>query len=61
MDMAGFIQLVNGVGFPIAACTGLFWMMNNTMKELTKALKDQREELARLRTLLEKVERGEFV
>lgn len=59
MDANFFIQIVNGVGFPIAACIGLFWMMNNTMKELTTSLQQQREELSKLRTFLERVESGE--
>lgn len=59
MDAQFFIQVVNGVGFPIAACIGLFWMMNNTMKELTSSLQQQREELSKLRAFLERVESGE--
>lgn len=60
MDATFFIQMVNGVGFPIAACCGLFWMMNNTMKELTTALQQQREELSKLRAFLERIEAGEL-
>lgn len=59
MDANFMIQMINGVGFPIAACVGLFWMMNNTMKELTDALQQQREELTKLRSFLERVESGE--
>lgn len=61
MDANFLIQMINGVGFPIAACIGLFWMMNNTMKELTTALQQQREELTKLRAFLERVESGEVV
>lgn len=61
MDMSAVIQLINGVGFPIAACIGLFWMMNNTMKELTAALSQQREELTKLRAFLERIESGEVL
>ena len=61
MDANFLIQMINGVGFPIAACVALFWMMNNTMKELTTALQQQREELTKLRSFLERVESGEVV
>lgn len=59
MDANFLIQMINGVGFPIAGCIALFWMMNNTMKELTEALQQQREELTKLRSFLERVESGE--
>lgn len=61
MDANFLIQMINGVGFPIAACVALFWMMNNTMKELTTALQQQREELTKLRAFLERVESGDVV
>ncbi len=40
MDMGvnELTQLINGCGFPIAACAALFWMLNNSFKELTVAI-----------------------
>ena len=34
------VQLVGAVGFPIVACSGLFWMINTTLKELTAAIQN---------------------
>lgn len=58
------VQLINGVGFPIVACGALFWMLNNsfkqmqdTLSELTNALDDMRESLDRITDRLDRLER----
>lgn len=38
MEYNELVQAVGGLGFPIVACCGLFWMINTTMKELTTAI-----------------------
>lgn len=34
--MSEWVQIISTVGFPIAACVGLFWYMNSVMKENNK-------------------------
>lgn len=38
MDVNQLTQLINGCGFPIVCCGALFWMLNNSFKELTTAI-----------------------
>ena len=38
MDIQEITQVISSVGFPIAACGALFWMINTTMKELKEAI-----------------------
>lgn len=48
MDVDAFVQLVNGVGFPIAACSALFWFLvkqNQTVDTLATLM-------AELKTLI---------
>lgn len=33
-----FVELISSVGFPIAACFGLFYMINGILKEVQTAL-----------------------
>lgn len=43
MDLSTVSQLISSVGFPIAACVGLFWQMNKEStqhKEEMDALKE---------------------
>lgn len=39
-------QAIGSVGFPIVACSALFWMINTTMKELTSAISDLSKSIA---------------
>ena len=41
------ISAIGSVGFPIVACCALFWMVNTTMKELTKAINDLTDTIER--------------
>lgn len=45
MDVNQITQLINGCGFPIAACGALFWMLNNSFKELTVAINNLGDKL----------------
>lgn len=45
MDINELTQLINGCGFPIAACGALFWMLNSSFKELTVAINNLGERL----------------
>ena len=38
MDMQAVISAIGSLGFPIAGCLGLFWMINKALKELTSAI-----------------------
>jgi len=40
MDSATFIEMVNLIGFPIAACVALFWMNREQASYYRKLLKD---------------------
>ena len=37
MEGQEIINAISSVGFPIVACGALFWMINNTIAELTTA------------------------
>ena len=45
MDVNQLTQLINGCGFPIAACGALFWMLNNSFKELTVAINNLSDQM----------------
>lgn len=34
------VEIINQTGFPIAACVGLFWLVNNTLKAQQEILQD---------------------
>jgi hypothetical protein len=40
MEAATFIEMVNMIGFPIAACIALFWMNREQAKYYRQLLKD---------------------
>ena len=54
MDVNELTQLINGCGFPIAACGALFWMLNTSFKELTVAITNLGEQVHGLMTELRK-------
>ena len=64
MDMEIIIQLINGVGFPIAVSVALFWQNHKQddrydaqMKELTKVIENNTLLLTELNLRLSKNER----
>lgn len=54
MDINEVTQLINGCGFPIAACGALFWMLNSSFKELTVAITNLGEQMHMLMSELRK-------
>ena len=65
MGMETIIQLINGVGFPIAVSIALFYQnvkqderYDVQMKELTKVIENNTLTLTELNLRLEKSERG---
>lgn len=65
MGMETIIQLINGVGFPIAVSIALFYQNGKQderydvqMKELTKVIENNTLSLTELNLRLEKSERG---
>ena len=40
MDINSIMTLISGVGFPIAACVGLFYLYDRTIKDLTNTLSE---------------------
>jgi hypothetical protein len=43
MDMTTVSQLISSVGFPIAACCGMFWYMNKEREEHAAEVKNLTE------------------
>ena len=37
-NLSAVVELINGVGFPIAVCIALFWFNRDTMREQQKLL-----------------------
>ena len=37
-NLSAIVELINGVGFPIAVCIALFWFNRNTIREQQKLL-----------------------
>lgn len=60
LDVSQLTQLINGVGFPIVACGALFWMLNNSFKELKECLDDVRSSLDKMNYRLERLEKLEL-
>lgn len=56
MSIDELTQLINGVGFPIVACGGLFWMLNNTFKELRDTLNKVCNALDKMNERLDRLE-----
>lgn len=38
MDVKSIIDIINGVGFPIATCIALFWLYRENLKTTNKLL-----------------------
>lgn len=59
MDLEVILQAISTIGFPIAACIGLFWYLNQEreshkeeMAAVTKALNDNTLVMQELKTML---------
>lgn len=61
-NLSGIVELINGVGFPIAVCIALFWINQNTVREQQKLLfelKDIiRDNSEVMRDLIDEIKRG---
>lgn len=40
LDISGVIEIINGVGFPIAVSIALFWQSNQRSKEYSELLRE---------------------
>lgn len=63
MNMESIIQLINGVGFPIAVSIALFWTnskqderYSSVMKELTQVINNNTKTLAELCTKIDTID-----
>ena len=61
-NLSAIVDLINGVGFPIAVCIALFWFNRETIKEQQKLLiefKDIiRDNSEVMRDLVDEIKRG---
>ena len=64
MEISQITSLIGSLGFPIAACIGLFWYLNKEREthekeidELKNCINENNVILAALKTLLESIER----
>lgn len=61
-NLNSIVELINGVGFPIAVCIALFWFNRETIKEQQKLLiefKDIiRDNSEVMRDLVDEIKRG---
>lgn len=51
------IQLINGCGFPIAACIGIFYLYNKTISGITTTLSKLDTTLDSVASTLERIDR----
>lgn len=62
INLQAIVDLINGVGFPIAVCIALFWLNRETIKEQQKLLiefKDIiRDNSEVMRDLVDEIKRG---
>ena len=51
------IQIINGCGFPIAACIGIFYLYNKTISGITTTLSKLDSTLDSVASTLERIDR----
>lgn len=56
MDANTIVSIIGSVGFPIAACCGLFYLYDKTVKDLTITLTKIDATLDGIKSMLEKDE-----
>jgi hypothetical protein len=56
MDVNTIVSIIGSVGFPIAACCGLFYLYDKTIKDLTITLTKIDATLDGIKSMLEKEE-----
>lgn len=62
INLSAIVDLINGVGFPIAVCIALFWFNRETIKEQQKILIEFKEIIRDnsevMRDLVDEIKRG---
>ena len=58
MDYNTIVTLVGSLGFPIAACIALFWMINTTMKEFKETVAENTKAMTELVTTVKAIYSG---
>lgn len=56
MNLSDVGTLIGSVGFPIVACCGMGWYINNTMQKFTDTMQKNTTALEKLLTVLKKDE-----
>ena len=56
MNLSDVVTLIGSVGFPIVACCGMGWYINNTMQKFTNTMQKNTTALEKLLTVLRKDE-----
>lgn len=56
MDITTIMQAISSVGFPIAACIGLFYLYDKTIKDLTVTLAEVAKTLETINDRLDEKE-----
>ena len=56
MNLSDIGTLIGSVGFPIVACCGMCWYINNTMQKFTDTMQKNTTALEKLLTVLRKDE-----
>ena len=51
MELKTISEFIASVGFPIAAFAAMFWMCNNTLKQVTSAIESLRDEIHKAQNL----------
>lgn len=49
MDINSIVSFIGSVGFPIAACVGMFYLYDRTLKEFTASLNGITSEIKELK------------
>ena len=56
MNLTDIVTIIGSVGFPIVACCGMGWYINNTMQKFTDIMQKNTTALEKLVTVLRKDE-----
>ena len=59
MNLSDVGTLIGSVGFPIVACCGMGWYINNTMQKFTDTMQKNTTALEKLLTVLRKDEKND--
>lgn len=55
MEVNDIVTLIGSLGFPIAACVGMFYLYNRTLKDFTSTLNSIASEIKELREELKEL------